>query len=220
MKAVIFDLDGTLVDSIESIAYCANKAIATLGFDPIEKERYKYFVGDGAKELLRRTLQAVGAEEELYYDKVRKAYKEIFEQDCNYLVKPYDGIQEVLKELKSRGIRLAVLSNKPHARTLDVVAEFFEEGTFEVVQGETREVERKPSPAGVFAIAKKMQLSLEDFCYVGDTNTDMKTGKAAGVFTIGVLWGFRDRQELEENHADAIIEVPEELIAFCDKKIY
>ncbi|NLL79295.1 MAG: HAD family hydrolase [Clostridiales bacterium] len=213
-QAVIFDLDGTLSDSLDSITISANQAIGAFGFAPYDRERYKYFVGDGADELLRRCLKNGGDEKLQYFDRVKEEYKKIFEEYCMYRVKPYEGIREVLEELKARGIKIAVLSNKPHPRTLDVIHALFGEGYFDCVQGQTPEIERKPSPEGVFAISRYFHIPVEDMLYVGDTSTDMKTGKRAGAFTIGVLWGFREREELEENQADAIIAHPSEIIQY------
>lgn len=212
MKAVIFDLDGTLTDSLESIAYCTNRSIGKFGFAPIDKERYKYFVGDGAAELVKRALIADGDAQLAYYQKAKAEYDKNFQKDCMREVVPYEGIPETLQALKERGIRIAVCSNKPHERTLDVIHQVFGADTFDMVQGQTPFIERKPSPAGVFHIAKTLGIDLRDIVYVGDTSTDMKTGKAAGVFTVGVLWGFRERKELEEYHADLIIEKPCELL--------
>lgn len=213
-KAVVFDLDGTLSDSLDSITISANKAIGAFGFAPYDRERYKYFVGDGADELLRRCLIHDGDTELAWFEKVRAEYKSVFEEYCMYKVKPYDGIRELLSELKKRGVKIAVLSNKPHPRTLDVIYDLFGEGYFDCVQGQKPEVERKPSPEGVFAISRELGIPAKDMLYVGDTSTDMKTGKSAGTFTIGVLWGFRERGELEENHADAIIAHPMELLEY------
>lgn len=214
IKAVIFDLDGTLADTLNSIEYCCNEALRRQGFAPIEKDEYRYLVGDGAATLIERALKRSGDSDLTCFEQAMKDYTEIFEEYCMYRVKPYEGIESTLKELKSAGIKTAVLSNKPHPRTLKVIADLFGEGMFDVVAGQKPEIEKKPSPAGVYAILKELELEKSEVLYLGDTNTDMKTGKSAGVFTIGVLWGFRDRKELEENHADAIIAVPAEILQY------
>lgn len=214
MKAVIFDLDGTLADTLESIAYCTNRALAAYGFAPFSTERYKYFVGDGAAELIRRVLRSSGDDNLEYYDRVKAEYDVLFEADCMYKVAPYQGITELLHTLRERGIKTAVLSNKPHERTLDVIKTLFGEGLFDVVQGQMEGIRKKPSPDGVYHIAKRLGIDIKDILYIGDTNTDMQTGKSAGAFTVGVLWGFREQKELEENHADAIIAAPHELIKY------
>lgn len=133
-----------------------------------------------------------------------------------YQVKPYEGIPELLEELKKRGMKIAVLSNKPHHATLDVIESLFGKDYFDVVQGQVDGVPIKPDPAGVFRILDRFGLNADEVLYMGDTATDMKTGKAAGAFTVGVLWGFRDRKELEEGHADAIIAQPLDLLKYCE----
>lgn len=210
-KAVIFDLDGTLSDSIASLKYCGDRALAPFGYGPYPEADYKYFVGDGAANLIKRALIKSGDRELVHFDEAFALYKEYFAADCMYQVKPYDGIPELLKELKSKGIRIAVLSNKPHAQTLEVIHTLFGENCFDVIRGQKDGVPIKPDPAGVFAILAEFGLTAADLLYLGDTATDMKTGKSAGAFTVGALWGFRDRGELEKAHADAIIAHPAEL---------
>jgi len=213
-KAVIFDLDGTLSDSIASIKYCGDRAIAPFGYGPFPESDYKYFIGDGVVNLIRRVLKASGDEELVHFDEALRLYKEYFAVDCMYQVKPYEGIRELLAQLKKRDIRIAVLSNKPHVQTMDVIETLFGRGYFDVIQGQKEGVPIKPDPGGVFAILEQLGLRPEDILYLGDTATDMKTGKSAGAFTLGALWGFRDRRELEESHADAVIEKPLELLEF------
>ena len=121
---------------------------------------------------------------------------------------------DLLEELKKRGIRVTVFSNKPHENTCKVIHDLFGDEVFDVVQGQTETIKKKPSPDGVYLISEKLGIPVEDMLYVGDTDTDMQTGKNAGAFTVGVLWGFRDRTELEENHADAIIAHPQELLNY------
>lgn len=212
MKAVIFDLDGTLADSLDSITYCTNRTIARFGFAPFERDRYRYFVGDGAAELVKRALIASGDTDLAYYEEAQMEYAKNFKEDCMYQVVPYPGIVDTLLALKERGILLAVNSNKPHARTVDVIHTLFGTEMFDAIQGQMPEFKIKPSPDGILHIAEILKVKRSDILYVGDTSTDMKTGKSAGVFTVGVLWGFRDRKELEENHADAIIAHPAELL--------
>ncbi len=215
-KAVIFDLDGTLSDSIQSIKYCGDQAVAKLGYGPFAVEQYKYFVGDGAANLVKRMLVSAGDAELVHFEEAFAAYKEIFREHCMYEVKPYAGIRELLAALKERGLAIAVLSNKPHVETVHVIETLFGRGYFDVIQGQKDNVAIKPSPQGVFQILEQLQLTAEDILYLGDTATDMKTGKSAGAFTVGALWGFRKRQELEENHADAIIEHPLQLLDYVE----
>ncbi|MBP3421519.1 MAG: HAD-IA family hydrolase [Lachnospiraceae bacterium] len=213
-KAVIFDLDGTLTNTLKSIWKSANLALADVGLPTFEVDRYRYFVGDGVDELVRRALMANGDEELVYFEQVRERYLYHFEKYVNYEVKPYDGICELLATLKERGILMAVNSNKPHERTVEVVEEIFGKGTFDMLVGQCEERARKPAPDGVLHIMDKLRLTPDEVVYLGDTCVDMQTGKSAGVYTLGALWGFRDRQELEENHADAIIEHPMEVLDY------
>ena len=210
IQGIIFDLDGTLADTVDSLAYSGNKALEAVGFPPLPNNDYKYFAGDGADELVRRILRASGDEECKGYEMARAEYARVF--DALYLVEPYEGIEATIQALKSAGIKLAVLSNKPHEKTIEVVEALFGKDTFDIIVGQHPDRNRKPSPDGVFYICKELGIPLSEILYVGDTSTDMKTGKSAGVYTVGVLWGFRTREELEENHADVIISHPMELL--------
>lgn len=213
-KAVVFDLDGTLSDSIASIKYSADMALKEFGYGPFTEKQYKYFVGDGAATLVKRALIEGGDRELAHFEDAFARYREIFKEYCMYQVKPYDGIQELLAALKERGIKIAVLSNKPHANTIDVIEKLFGKNYFDKIQGQTDNIAIKPSPEGVFLILNEWQLTPQDILYLGDTGTDMKTGKSAGAFTVGALWGFRERDELEEGGADAMIGHPMELLKY------
>lgn len=217
-KAVIFDLDGTLTDTIASIKISADKAVGKFGFGPFTEEQYKYFVGDGAATLIERCLEAGGDKEHAFFEDAFAEYQRVFEEYCMYKVEPYDGIRELLAALKEKGVKLAVLSNKPHERTKEVIRSIFGENCFDEVRGQMESVAKKPSPEGVFQILKALSdtepMETEDILYLGDTGTDMQTGKAAGAFTVGALWGFRTEEELRENHADAVIANPMQLLDY------
>lgn len=213
-KAVVFDLDGTLSNSIESLKYCGDRAVEPFGCGPFTEEQYKYFVGDGSANLIKRCLAAGGEEKLAHFDEAFALYQEIFREHCMYHVRPYDGIRELLGALKERGVKLAVLSNKPHAETVNVIEALFGKDYFDVIQGQQEGVAIKPSPEGVFLVLDRLGVKAEDILYLGDTATDMRTGKGAGAFTVGALWGFRKREELEENQADAIIENPLQLLDY------
>lgn len=211
-KAVLFDLDGTLADTIESIAKAGNRALEACGFPGQPLEAYKYFAGDGADTLVRRVLRAAGDQECSAYEKVFAKYQEFFKNGCTYHVKPFDGIPELLAALKEKGIKTGVVSNKPHLRTIDVVEGLFGKGSLDIVVGQKEGVPKKPDPSVVLAAADSLGVSPEECMYVGDTNVDMITGNAAGMYTVGVLWGFRDKEELEANHAHAIVKEPGQLL--------
>lgn len=213
-KVCIFDLDGTLADTVESMAVCANRALAKLGLQELPTENFRYYAGDGAAELVKRCLRDSGDTKLTHYDEMLALYKEYFSKGCMIGVTLYNGIPELLEELKRRDVHIAVLSNKPHAQAKDVVAQLFGEGYFDYVQGQREDVPRKPSPIGALRIAEQFAVKPEECLYLGDTDTDMQTGKAAGMYTFGVLWGFRTREELEANHADVIIAHPLEILEY------
>lgn len=215
-RGVIFDLDGTLSDSIHSIKYSGDRTMERFGYGPFSVEQYKYFVGDGAANLVRRALEAGGDRELTHFREAYTLYREIFRENCMYQVRPYNGIPELLAALRAREVKIAVLSNKPHAETVNVIETLFGKNCFDVIQGQKEDVPIKPSPEGVFRIMEQFEMTAEDMLYLGDTATDMKTGKNAGIFTIGALWGFRERRELEEGGADAIIGYPLELLRYTN----
>lgn len=212
-KVCIFDLDGTLTDTLESLTYSVNATLSELGLSQITDEQCKAFVGSGARKLIERSLKAAGDPELLHVEKAMEVYGRIFKENCTYHVAPYEGIVELLDTLKALGVSLAVLSNKPHLQTKDVVATFFGTDTFTCVQGQQEEIPRKPDPTAVFMIAKELNVATEECLYIGDSDVDMQTGKAAGVTTIGVTWGFRSREILKENGAVYIVDKAQEIIS-------
>ena len=192
MKACIFDLDGTLTNTLESMTYSVNLTLKEMGLSQITKDQCRMFVGNGARVLIEESLKVSGDPKASRIEEGMKIYGRIFDQNCTYHVTLYEGIPEMLKALKDRGIHLAVLSNKPDRQTVKVVKEIF----------------------GVWYLMEQMQVSKEECLYIGDSEVDAATGKNAGLKTIGVLWGFRDRKTLETAGADHLIERPEELLQF------
>lgn len=215
-KACIFDLDGTLTDTLESLTYSVNETLKELDLPCITREQCRDFVGNGARYLLERSLEAVGDEKLLHIEEAMQIYGRIFKQNCTYKVAPYDGIEEMLATLKKAGMKLAVLSNKPHLQTLDVVSTFFGEETFEAVQGQQEGVPRKPNPTAARMIAEKFGVDQTECVYVGDSDVDMQTGNAARMKTVGVTWGFRPKEVLVEHGAHHTIDHPEELITIVN----
>lgn len=212
-KACIFDLDGTLTDTLESLTYSVNATLRELGLGQITHEQCKSFVGHGARRLIEDSMKAAGEQEPLRIDEGMEIYGRIFKENCTYQVAPYEGIEQLLADLKSEGVRLAVLSNKPHLQTKDVVKTFFEEGTFVCVQGQQEHIPRKPDPTGIYQVLESLGVTKEECIYIGDSDVDMLTGRAAGVATIGVTWGFRTKEVLEAHQATYIVEKPEEIIS-------
>lgn len=211
-KVCIFDLDGTIADTVESIAHVGNQTLRAFGLPEISVKDYNFYAGDGADVQVKRMLAAVPGGDKVDYEEVRTQYRKWFAENPFYHVKPYDGILELLEGLKAQGIKIAVLSNKPHGAAVEVVHKIFGRDMFHKIQGQTSEIPRKPSPIGALAVAKEFGALPQECLYCGDTNTDMDTGKAAGMFTIGVTWGFRPRTELEEHHADKIVDQPSEIL--------
>lgn len=207
----IFDLDGTLLNTLDALTYTTNLTLKEFGYGPVDAELVKKFVGDGYRMQVKRALQYCGDEALVHYEDALVAYMRLFAEHCLYHVRPYDGIPELLEALKKQGIRIAVLSNKPHARTVENIEAVFGKGYFDIVAGQKDDVPKKPDPAGVNRILEAFGCKPEECLYFGDTNTDMQTGLNANAHTVGVTWGFRDREELEAFHPDFVIDDPTEI---------
>ncbi|HPD14814.1 MAG TPA: HAD family hydrolase [Planctomycetota bacterium] len=211
-RAVLFDLDGTLLDTLEDLADSTNAALMQLGFPPHPLDAYRYFVGDGVTNLILRTLPEAHRDEPTVaraVDLMRRIYGEHWADKT----RPYPGIPELLDALAARGVKMAVLSNKPHESTLLCVARLLPRWRFDAVIGQSKAVPPKPDLAGVRTIIAQLGVPAEQFLYLGDTNTDMQTANAAGMFAVGALWGFRPADELREAGARAMIGKPADLLA-------
>lgn len=217
IKACVFDLDGTLADTLDSMAYVANEILGQFSLKQLPVENFKYYCGEGASMLMRRCLADAGDPELTHFEEGDRLYREKFAEDPMYKVVNYEGMPETVAELKKRGMKLAVCSNKPHAAAVKVISALYGE-TFDFVLGQREDIRRKPAPDGPLMIAAKFGVKPEECMYIGDTSTDMQTGKAAGMFTVGALWGFRDRKELEDNGADVIAEKPLDLLEICGRR--
>jgi phosphoglycolate phosphatase len=214
-KAAIFDLDGTLLDTIRDLAASMNWALASLGRPTHDEiEPFKYFIGDGVRNF---ALRALGEGEEHLADEVVRRLKQHYSEHYNVYTEPFAGAIDMLKTLHSKGLKLAVLSNKVDPFTKTMVAEMLGEVSFERVYGARDDVPLKPDPAAALQIAGELNVSPAQAIYVGDTGTDMLTGSRAGMFTVGVLWGYRTKEELLDNGADAVIETPDELVRLVDE---
>lgn len=214
MKACIFDLDGTLGDTRESLVYSVGLTLKEMGLPGITKEQCIRFVGNGARYLMEKTLAATGAGNEERIEEAMEVYGRIFDQYCTRNAVPYDGIPELLATLKKRGLKLAVVSNKPHRQTLKVVHAMCGEDAFSYVQGQKDEIPRKPDPAGLFCALENMGVAREECLYAGDSEVDVITGRNAGLKTVCVSWGFRTKEELNAAGAEYIIDKPEELLQY------
>ena len=213
-KCCVFDLDGTLLDTLTALSYCTNHVTMGYGMGEIPREEFKWMVGDGYVNQMKRALSYLGDKDLVHLEECCKNYMEFFARNCLHGVVPYEGIPELLAELKKRGLILTVFSNKPDQQARDNITGIFGPDLFDHVAGQKEGFPKKPDPAGALRIAEIYGVKPEECLYIGDTNTDMKTGVAAGMYTIGVLWGFRDREELEACHPDRIIEHPLEILDF------
>ena len=206
IKLCIFDLDGTVLDTVESIAHYANGALIKNGIEPIEVGEYKYLAGKGIANLVRGMLEYRGCYTEETYKKVYYDYDTAYNAAPAYKSKIFDGLKETLDAIKAKGIKMAIVSNKPDFAARSVATELYGEGYFDFITGQTPGIALKPDPSVVLSVMEKFGATREECIYVGDTSTDMQTGKNAGMYTVGVLWGFRGREELVSNGADIIVE--------------
>lgn len=208
-KTVIFDLDGTLLDTLDDLMNSVNYALLKFGFPARSKEEIRRFVGNGVGKLIKRAVPA-GTDEQTEgecLDVFRKHYSE-HKQD---LTAPYDGVVPVLLKLKEAGIKTAVVSNKFDAAVKELCKPFFGD-LIPVSIGERENVRRKPAPDSVFEALKELGENAESAIYVGDSDTDVETAKNAGLPCIGVTWGFRDRDVLEKAGAEFIISNASEIL--------
>ncbi len=217
IQAAIFDLDGTLLNTLPSIAHYGNLALEKNGLPPIEQEAYKMMVGEGAKVLIERMLVHDGASAETYFAPVYADYRTAYDAAPAFQTSYYDGILDMIGGLKKWGIPLAVFSNKPQAQVDGVMRTFFPEDLFSVIIGQHEGLPRKPDPTGVLMICEQLGVKPQKCLYVGDSATDMRTGKAAGCLTAGVSWGFRSIKELLDAGAYAVAEKPTELLQLINE---
>ena len=208
-KLVIFDLDGTLVNSLEDLGNACNDALQKFGYPVHPMESFRYFVGDGVPMLIHRALPESERTEE-NVSRVKAVFDEIYGKNYNVCTRPYEGIPELLVKLKEKGILIAVASNKPDNFTQTIVSGMFGE-FFSYVSGKKDGFEKKPSPQIALHIMEKLGVSPEETLFAGDSAVDMQTALNAGCDSIGCLWGFRTLKELEDNGAKYIAKTPEDI---------
>jgi phosphoglycolate phosphatase len=207
--AVMFDLDGTLADTLADIATAGNHAMAAVGRPGFPVDRYRTLAGQGLPRLIE---DALGTEHQHLFDAAFAEFKAHYATHRYDQTRPFDGIAELLDTLSRDGVLLAVMSNKPDEATVDMVQQVFGRWDFAAVRGHLDGYPVKPDPRAAVEMAGELGVPPSDWAYVGDTDVDMQTGKAAGFFTVGVTWGFRDENELRRCGADAIIDRPAELL--------
>jgi len=209
-KAAIFDLDGTLVDSLEDLADSANLTAQEFGHRTHELSRFRFFVGNGAKKLIERSFPSGTSGEEI--EKALVRFREIYAEHYVTKTRPYDGITSALSELKVRGLKLAVCTNKPQEAAAFILEKFFGANFFADIIGDKRDGKIKPDPTHVLEMVCRLGVKPKDVAYFGDSCVDMQTAHNAGFFAVGVTWGFRPRKELEEYGADLLIDAPKEIL--------
>lgn len=219
-KAAIFDLDGTLIDSLEDLADSANAMLESYGFPMHPVDPYRYFVGNGSRKLMERCLPKAQAADPAFVDEALERYKAIYAEHTQDKTHVYDGIPEMLAELQHRHIPLGICTNKHQSAAEDIVSAMFPAGTFQSILGDQKGLPRKPDPKKVLMIAESFGVAPQDVAYFGDTSVDMDTAKNAGFLPVGVLWGFRPKEELVEHGAKVLLGKPMELfgkVAFAEK---
>lgn len=213
IKCCIFDLDGTILDTISSITHFVSKTLNKYGIEGITVEECKYLAGNGARSLITRSLHSKGIDDAAMVDKILPEYVADYDSDPWYLTKPFDGIIKLIEDLKAHGVKVAVVSNKPDSTVKIIVPHFFGD-IFDAVSGIKDGVALKPDPSTGINILQELGISAAETAWIGDTYIDMETGKNLGAaINIGVLWGFRKRDELEDAGADVIVSHADEILA-------
>jgi len=210
-KNIVFDLDGTLLNTLEDIAISANFALVTLGFQAQESEKYRYFVGEGVFKLFENIFASNPQSPELIQHAV-SLFESHYAKQFNQNTKLYEGISKMLTFLQKRGFKMAILSNKPDSFTKMCAMKYLREWKFDFVFGAREGIPRKPDPAAALEICELLHVKPESCYYLGDTMIDMQTANRAGMIALGALWGFREEAELREHGAHYLVKTPSEVI--------
>ena len=216
IKAVFFDLDGTLVDTLCDLADSTNYALSKMGFPTHATEKFRYFVGDGVSKLIERALPEDKRSSDIHKECL-SIYKNYYKE--HYLDKScvYDGVSDLIEKLKEKGLRLAILSNKHHEMTVTVAQTLFAQDTFDVVYGQKENCPAKPDPQLMLQIMNELGVEPSEAVMIGDSGMDMAVAANAKCKGIGVLWGFRAEDELRENGADYIVAEPSEILKILEE---
>ena len=212
-RAAVFDLDGTLLNTLADLADSGNELLASYDMAPHPEKAYRYYVGNGSRKLMERILPGKSPEQ---IDEALARYKAIYEKHLTAKTTPYAGIAETLSALKVRGVRMAVCTNKHISAAEALIRKYFPADTFDTFEGDRPGVPRKPDPAHVRIVLEKMGIRPEETVYLGDSGVDMQTAVNAGALPVGVLWGFREKDELMENGAQILLSKPSELLEKVD----
>jgi phosphoglycolate phosphatase len=212
IRAVLFDLDGTLLNTLEDLGNSTNRVLARQGFPVHALAAYKQFVGEGIATLVRKALPEAASGDEGLVSQCVALLSEEYTAHSTDVTDAYPGIRDLLATLQMRHVAMAVLSNKPDAMVQMLLKRYFPSVLFAAAAGANEFFPRKPDPTAALAIAKKLDIPPEQWAFLGDSKIDMQTAKAAGMFPIGALWGFRDAAELLANGAKKLIAQPRELL--------
>lgn len=215
-RGAIFDMDGTLTDTLADLHVCMNETLAHYNFPLLTFDQVKIFVGNGAKNFLRRSLPAEVADDENFFDEAFKFYNENYIANCMRHVKSYAGIMELLATLEAKKIPLGICTNKQHAAAVEIAEKTLSPIKFACVSGDEPNQPRKPNPTRALACAKILGVEPANVAYFGDTSVDIDTAHNAGFLAVGVTWGFRPRSELVDARADIIVDSPQEILQRID----
>lgn len=212
VEGVIFDLDGTLLDTLDDIVDSGNSVLVRLGLEPISREKYKEFIGDGVRELFRKILEYSNVEFEGKISEAIDLMREEYSRRYLNRTRPYDGVYELLSFLEDRGYKVSILSNKQHLFVTELVRHFFGEFEFVSVRGVDVHEDRKPNPKLALEVAEEMGVEPDRIIFVGDSATDVLTAKNAGMISVGVTWGFKTLDEIVVASPDYIVHHPREIM--------
>ncbi len=210
-EAVLFDLDGTLLDTIADLTDSMNLALKRLGFPGHDVRACKMFVGDGVEMFAFRALPENSRDQDMV-EKCALLMRQEYRKRWARKTRPYEGVPELLDELARKNLKTAILSNKPDDATKEMVAELLAKWHFHPVTGAQRSMPKKPDPTLALEISRQLRVAPERFLYLGDTSTDMRTARSAGMFAVGVLWGFRSAEELRESGAQVLVDHPRKVL--------
>lgn len=213
-KLVIFDLDGTLLNTIADLGNACNYALRMMGFPEHALSTYNYMVGNGVRKLIQR---AEPEADEETTNKLLSIFREYYDQHCTDQTAPYPGIPELLRELTARGISIGIASNKYEDAVKKIITHYFPDIPFVALLGQTDERPAKPDPSIVFALLNESPTPKRDILYVGDSAVDMETARRACVESVGVTWGFRPVSELRKAYADHIVNKPSEILRITEQ---
>ena len=218
-KLAIFDLDGTLLNTVKDLGEAANYALDRNGFHTHSIASYPFFVGNGVRRLIERVLPEDARKKETVVEAMLKDFKEYYDQNNTKRTKPYDGINELLLELQERGVKLAVASNKYQSATTTIINHFFPDIEWLAIEGQQEGIPVKPDPSILFVILAKAAIAKSDTIYIGDSGLDMEAARRACVDSVGVTCGLRPEIELKEYHANVIINKPQDILPIIENGI-